>query len=80
MWITNRPGECLGGTCTRTTRTGLEGANTHKRAAPSAVEAASEFGAEILQEPEAHPWGLRAVVVDPDGRPLEVFEPIGHER
>jgi uncharacterized glyoxalase superfamily protein PhnB len=28
----------------------------------------------IVQEPIEMPWGLRAVVVDPDGRPVEVFE------
>ena len=31
-----------------------------------------EGGAEILQEPEEVPWGHRAVVADPDGRPVEL--------
>jgi len=36
------------------------------------VEAA---GATILQPASEYPWGLRAVLSDPDGRPFEVFEP-----
>ncbi len=40
----------------------------------AAVEAARAAGATILQEPEPYPWGLRALVVDPDGRVLELFE------
>lgn len=32
-------------------------------------------GGTILQPPSDYPWGVRAVLSDPDGRPLEVFEP-----
>lgn len=39
------------------------------------VEALRAFGARILQEPSPYPWGLRAVVKDPDGRPVEVYTP-----
>ena len=39
-----------------------------------AVEAARRVGARILQEPEEYPWGPRALVEDPDGRVVEIFE------
>ena len=32
----------------------------------------SDGGAEVLQEPEEVPWGRRAVLSDPDGRPVEL--------
>ena len=41
----------------------------------AAVASARVFGATVLQQPESYPWGLRAVVEDPDGRPVEVFTP-----
>ncbi len=34
-------------------------------------------GAEILQEPEEVPWGRRAVIADPDGRPVELNQARG---
>jgi lactoylglutathione lyase len=40
-----------------------------------AVDAARAAGGVVLQEPAEYPWGLRAVLEDPDGRPVEVFEP-----
>lgn len=39
------------------------------------VESLRAFGAKVLQEPSHYPWGLRAVVEDPDGRPVEVYTP-----
>ena len=38
------------------------------------LRAARDAGAPVLQEPEMYPWGLRAVVADPDGRPVELFQ------
>ncbi len=38
------------------------------------LEAARAKGARIRQEPDYYPWGLRAVVEDPDGRLVELFE------
>lgn len=40
----------------------------------AAIEAARSSGAGVLQEPESYPWGLRALVQDPDGRVVELFE------
>jgi predicted enzyme related to lactoylglutathione lyase len=39
----------------------------------AAVDAARRMGTQILQEPAEYPWGRRAVLRDPDGRPIEVF-------
>ena len=39
-----------------------------------AVDAARRLGAPIVQEPEEFPWGPRALVEDPDGRVVELFE------
>lgn len=39
------------------------------------VGRAESFGATVLQPPTEYPWGLRAVLSDPAGRPVEVFEP-----
>ena len=41
----------------------------------AAVEAAVGVGATVLQAPDDYPWGRRAVLRDPDGRPVEVFTP-----
>lgn len=38
------------------------------------VAAARRIGARIRQEPEEYPWGPRALVEDPDGRVVELFE------
>jgi predicted enzyme related to lactoylglutathione lyase len=43
--------------------------------ARESVERVRDLGARVLEEPTRYPWGLRAVVADPDGRPVEVFEP-----
>lgn len=34
-----------------------------------------DMGAKVIWEPEEAPWGLTAQVYDPDGRPVEIFEP-----
>jgi catechol 2,3-dioxygenase-like lactoylglutathione lyase family enzyme len=41
--------------------------------------AAKTVGARVLIRPEEVPWGRRAVVLDPDGRTVELNEP-GEER
>jgi predicted enzyme related to lactoylglutathione lyase len=51
----------------------LLGLNVHSVTA--AVEAAKQHRATVLEEPTQYPWGLRAVIVDPDGRSVEVVEP-----
>jgi lactoylglutathione lyase len=38
------------------------------------LEEARKLGARVRQEPEVYPWGPRAVLEDPDGRPVEIFE------
>jgi lactoylglutathione lyase len=40
----------------------------------ASLEGVRTLGAKIRQEPELYPWGLRAVVDDPDGRAIEIFE------
>ncbi len=39
------------------------------------VAAARASGAAVIQEPSPYPWGVRAVIEDPDGRPVEVYRP-----
>lgn len=36
--------------------------------------AAHALGAEVVQEPRSYSWGRRALVRDPDGRVVELFE------
>ncbi len=38
------------------------------------LNAARLLEAPVRQEPEHYAWGLRAVIEDPDGRPIEIFE------
>jgi lactoylglutathione lyase len=33
------------------------------------------MGTPVLREPESRPWGTRAIVSDPDGRRIEVWQP-----
>ncbi len=40
----------------------------------AAIERLRSLSTVVVQEPVEMPWGLRAVVLDPDGRPVEVFE------
>jgi predicted enzyme related to lactoylglutathione lyase len=42
-----------------------------------AVAAAHEAGGSIVTPPRASPWGLRAVVSDPDGHRVELAEESG---
>ena len=37
------------------------------------VAAARALGAPVLEEPVRRSWGVRAILEDPDGRPVEVF-------
>ena len=39
-----------------------------------ALESAEALGAKIVQRPTEYPWGMRALVEDPDGRTVELFE------
>ena len=39
-----------------------------------ALEAARSVHAEIVQQPTEHPWRRRALVKDPDGRIVELFQ------
>lgn len=39
------------------------------------VQRAAAAGVTVLEPPTSYPWGVRALVRDPDGRSLEVFEP-----
>ena len=41
----------------------------------AALEGVRSLGAPVLEDPTHYPWGIRAVVADPDGRPVEIFEP-----
>ena len=40
-----------------------------------AIATSRSTGATIVQAATEMPWGLRAIICDPDGRPVEVFEP-----
>jgi len=40
----------------------------------TALGAARALGAPVLQEPAEYPWGTRAVIEDPDGRAIELFQ------
>jgi lactoylglutathione lyase len=61
------PGQA--GTVEATTRLGFAVAN-----AAEAVQALCEAGALMEREPTPTPWGLRAVVRDPDGRAVELYQ------
>ncbi len=37
------------------------------------LEQLKSDGAKVLVEPEERPWGVRAIVEDPDGRPVELW-------
>lgn len=53
----------------RTTRLGFSVPDVH-----SAIKTLETFGAEIAVQPKQTPWGLRAVVKDPDGRFIELYD------
>jgi predicted enzyme related to lactoylglutathione lyase len=38
------------------------------------VQALQAFGAPVVTEPQATKWGFRAVVRDPDGRAVELYQ------
>lgn len=39
-----------------------------------ALEAAKSVNAEVVQQATEYPWGWRALVKDPDGRVIELFQ------
>jgi lactoylglutathione lyase len=39
-----------------------------------ALASLRKLGTPVIREPEEMPWGLRAIVEDPDGRAVEIFE------
>jgi predicted enzyme related to lactoylglutathione lyase len=43
----------------------------------AAFAAAKQLGAKVDREPEERPWGRRAIVVDPDGRRVELNQAQG---
>lgn len=45
-----------------------------------AVAAVVALGALVVEDTNDASWGRRAVVTDPDGRPVELFTPPPHER
>ena len=42
--------------------------------ARDAVDAAKAQGGAVVESPTEYPWGTRALVLDPDGRTVELFE------
>ena len=40
---------------------------------PATLQNVTALGAKVLGGPEERPWGIRAVVEDPDGRPVEIW-------
>lgn len=38
------------------------------------VQTLQAFGTPVVTEPKATPWGFRAVVRDPDGRAVELYQ------
>ncbi|MEX2029568.1 MAG: VOC family protein [Anaerolineales bacterium] len=40
----------------------------------AALDAAKSVKAEVIQQPTQYPWGWRALVKDPDGRVVELFQ------
>lgn len=43
----------------------------------STLEALRPLAVEILTAPRSSAWGRRAVIKDPDGRAIEISEPLG---
>jgi predicted enzyme related to lactoylglutathione lyase len=58
-----------GATADSTTRVGFVVGNV-----AAVVQAIRDAGAEIASEPKQTAWGLRAVVCDPDGRAVELYQ------
>jgi lactoylglutathione lyase len=56
----------------KTTRLGFAVADLEQ-----VLESLKEGGSVLVSPPKRSPWGLRAVVEDPDGRAVELYE---HER
>ncbi len=44
--------------------------------AKGAIDVLRKSGAAIVSEPKDGPWGIRAVVRDPDGRAVEIIQKI----
>jgi predicted enzyme related to lactoylglutathione lyase len=58
-----------GGGVDTTTRLGFSVENL-----PGVVEAVQAAGAPVVTRPQETPWGCRAVVRDPDGRAVELYQ------
>jgi predicted enzyme related to lactoylglutathione lyase len=58
-----------GGGVDTTTRLGFSVENL-----PGTIEATQAAGAPAISQPQDTPWGLRAVVRDPDGRAIELYQ------
>ncbi|HEX4924670.1 MAG TPA: VOC family protein [Bdellovibrionales bacterium] len=41
------------------------------------LSALRAIGTRVAEEPDDRPWGRRAIVLDPDGRPMELWQPKG---
>ncbi len=40
---------------------------------PATLQSLTELGTKVLAGPEERAWGIRAIVEDPDGRPIELW-------
>jgi lactoylglutathione lyase len=56
-------------TATSGVRLGFRVASVH-----AALSALASIGAEVASPPSDGPWGLRAVVIDPDGNRVEITD------
>jgi predicted enzyme related to lactoylglutathione lyase len=60
---------CDGASPTAAVRLGVQVASVH-----AAMSVLNEAGTKTISLPKDGPWGLRAVVVDPDGHRIEITE------
>ena len=57
------------GSADTTTRLGFAVSNLAE-----VIQTLKDAGAAIVREPQPTPWGLRAMVRDPDGRTIELYQ------